>query len=80
MPRNSGITDEDIIRLYKSGIPYKKMEPVIGIAEQAIRIVLYKHKIPMNREQYSGQPRKTRSMKTSLKYGHMKRPGCLGYL
>ncbi|WP_342511575.1 hypothetical protein MKY34_13945 [Sporosarcina sp. FSL K6-1522] len=60
MPRNSGITDEDIIRLYKSGIPYKKMEPVIGIAEQAIRIVLYKHKIPMNREQYSGQPRKNK--------------------
>lgn len=60
MPRNPGVTDETIIQMYKSGVSYKEMEPIIGISERAICNVLYKHKIPMNREQYSGQPRKNK--------------------
>lgn len=60
MPRNPGMTDEAIIHMYKSGMPYKEMEPITGISDRAIRNVLHKHKIPMNREQYSGQPRKNK--------------------
>ena len=58
MARNPGITDEIIIKIYKSGMPFKEMVPIIGISDRAIRNVMYKHSIPMNREQYSGQPRK----------------------
>ena len=58
MARNPGMTDEIIIKMYKSGIPFKEMAPIIGISDRAIRNVMYKHSIPMNREQYSGQPRK----------------------
>ena len=36
------------------------MVPIIGISDRAIRNVMYKHEIPMNREQYSGQPRKNK--------------------
>lgn len=58
MPRNAGVTDEQIIQMYKSGIPYKEMESIVGLSSRAIRNVMYKHGIPMNREQSSGQPRK----------------------
>lgn len=60
MPRNPGVTDDAIIHMYKIGIPYKEMEPITGISDRAIRNVLHKHKIPLNREQYSGQPRKNK--------------------
>lgn len=60
MPRKPGVTDETIIQMYMSGMSYKEMEPITGISGRAIRNVLYKHKIPMNREQYSGQPRKNK--------------------
>ncbi|TKC19272.1 LAGLIDADG family homing endonuclease [Robertmurraya kyonggiensis] len=58
MPRNPGVTDEEIIRMYKSGIPYKEMEPIVGLSSRSIRNVMYKHGVQMNREQSSGQPRK----------------------
>src|SRR5690625_1406077 len=58
VPRNSGITDEAIIKMYKSGMPFKEMVSRIGISDRAIRNVMYKHGIKMNREQSSGQPRK----------------------
>ena len=60
MPRNPGVTDEAIIHMYKSGMSFKEMQPIIGLSDRAIRNVLYKHEIPMNREQYSGQPRKNK--------------------
>jgi intein/homing endonuclease len=58
MPRNPGVTDEKIIKMYKSGMSFKEMFPIIGLSDRAIRNVLYKHGISMNREQFSGQPRK----------------------
>ena len=58
MPRKPGMTDEVIIGMYKSGMPHKEMVPIIGISARAILNVLYKHDIPLNRAQYSGQPRK----------------------
>lgn len=45
MPRNPGITDEEIIEMYKSGIPFKKMVSIIGLLDRGIRNVLYKHGI-----------------------------------
>ncbi|GAA0328377.1 LAGLIDADG family homing endonuclease [Oceanobacillus sp. FSL W7-1281] len=60
MPRNPGITDEAIIKMYKSGMPYKEMVSRIGISDRSIRNVMYKHGVKMNREQSSGQPRKHR--------------------
>lgn len=54
------MTDEAIITMYKSGMPFKEMEGIVGLSGRAIRNVLYKHKVPMNREQYSGQPRKNK--------------------
>lgn len=58
MPRKPGITDEIIIRLYKSGMPFNEMMSITGLSDRAIRNVMYKHGIKMNREQSSGQPRK----------------------
>lgn len=58
MPRNPGITDEQIIEMYKSEMPYKEMEKQVGLSSRGIRNVLYKHGVKMNREQSSGQPRK----------------------
>ncbi|MFD1068154.1 LAGLIDADG family homing endonuclease [Oceanobacillus locisalsi] len=58
MSRNQGITDEAIIKMYKSGMPYKEMVSRIGISDRAIRNIMYKHGVKMNREQSSGQPRK----------------------
>jgi DNA-binding transcriptional regulator WhiA len=58
MPRNPGMTDEAIIKMYKSGMSFKEMGPIVGLSDRAIRNVMYKHGISMNREQYSGQPRK----------------------
>ena len=60
LARNPGMTDEVIIQMYKSGMSFKEMAPIIGISDRAIRNVMYKHGIPMNREQYSGQPRKNK--------------------
>ncbi|GIN70330.1 hypothetical protein J14TS2_08050 [Bacillus sp. J14TS2] len=57
MPRNPGITDEMIIKMYKSGMPFKEMQPIIGLSDRAIRNVLYKQGVKMNREQSSGRPR-----------------------
>lgn len=58
MPRKPGITDEDIINFYKSGIPFKEMISITGLSDTGIRKVVHKYGIPMNREAYSGQPRK----------------------
>ena len=60
MPRYPGITDEIIIEMYKSGMSFKEMVPIIGLSDRAIRNVMYKHGIKMNREQSSGQPRRHR--------------------
>ncbi|WP_096154508.1 LAGLIDADG family homing endonuclease [Bacillus sp. FJAT-45066] len=58
MPRKLGITDEEIIVMYKSGVPYKQISTKTGLSDRAIRNILYKHDVKMNREPYSGQPRK----------------------
>ena len=58
VPRNPGITDEAIINMYKSGMTFKEMQPIIGLSDRAIRNVMYKHGVAMNRAQSSGQPRK----------------------
>jgi hypothetical protein len=58
MPRSPGMTDDMIIHMYKSGMPYKEMVPLVGITARAIFNVIKKHDIPVNRQQYSGQPRK----------------------
>jgi hypothetical protein len=58
MPRNLNFTDQEIIHMYKSGMPFKEMCKIIGISDRAIRNVMYKHGVEMNREQSSGQPRK----------------------
>ncbi|WP_346208477.1 LAGLIDADG family homing endonuclease [Caldifermentibacillus hisashii] len=60
MPRKPGISDEYIINLYKSQMPYKEMSERTGLSDRAIRNVIVKHGIPMNREQSSGQPRKNK--------------------
>ncbi len=58
MPRNPDITDEMIIQLYKSEMPYKEISKITGLSDRAIRNVMYKYGVEMNREQSSGQPRK----------------------
>lgn len=58
MTRNEGITDEVIIKLYKSGMPYKEMIPIIGLTARGICKVLHRNGVKMLREQRSGQPRK----------------------
>lgn len=58
MPRHTGITDEEIIEMYKSGISYKEMEAKIGLTSRAILNVVHKHGMQANREQFSGRPRK----------------------
>lgn len=58
MPRNPGMTDDINIEMYKSGMSFKEMTPIIGLSDRAIRNVMYKHGVKMNREQSSGQPRK----------------------
>lgn len=58
MTRKPGITDDLIIQMYKNGMAFKEMVPIIGLSDRAIRNVIYKHGIEMNREQFSGQPRK----------------------
>lgn len=58
MGRNPNISDEEIIHMYKSGKTYKEMSKIIGISDRAIRNILYKHQVTMNREQSSGRPRK----------------------
>jgi hypothetical protein len=58
MPRLSNITDQEIINMYKSGMPFEEMCKIVKISDRAIRNVMYKHGVEMNREQSSGQPRK----------------------
>ena len=41
MPRNLGMTDEVIIKLYKSGMSFKEMGPIVGLSDRAIRGVMY---------------------------------------
>ncbi|MHA6261090.1 LAGLIDADG family homing endonuclease [Sporosarcina sp. CAU 1771] len=60
MARNPGMTDDVIIKMYKSGMPFKEMAPIVGISDRGIRDIMYKHGVPMNRKQYSGQPRKNK--------------------
>ncbi|MFS0687781.1 LAGLIDADG family homing endonuclease [Sporosarcina sp. 179-K 8C2 HS] len=48
MARNPGMTDEKIIELYNSGLPYTKLCEVIGLSDRAIRNVLYKHGVELN--------------------------------
>ena len=47
MPRNPGMTDEKIIELYKSGLPYEKLSDMIGLSDRAIRNVLNKHRVEL---------------------------------
>lgn len=58
MPRKPGMTDEMIIKLYKSEMPLKEISKITGLSDRSIRNVMYKHEIKMNRAQSSGQPRK----------------------
>lgn len=58
MARKPGVTDSDIITMYKSGVSYKEMILMTGLSDRGIRNILYKHKTEMNRTQFSGQPRK----------------------
>lgn len=58
MPRKPGLTDEDIIRIYKSGITYKEMEKETGLTSRAILNVIYKHNIEVNYKRGFRQPRK----------------------
>lgn len=58
MPRKNGMTDEIIIKMYKSGMPFKEMIPIIGLSGRSIRSIVHKHGIEMNRAKSSGQPRK----------------------
>ena len=37
------MTDEVIIQMYKSGMSFKEMIPIIGLSDRAIRNVMYKH-------------------------------------
>ena len=58
MARKPGVTDGDIITMYKSGLSYKEIQSVVGLSDRGIRNILYKHNVEMNRTQFSGQPRK----------------------
>jgi len=46
--------------MYKSKMSFKEMESIVGLSARAIRNVIYKHEIEVNRTQYSGQPRKNK--------------------
>lgn len=78
LARNPGMTDEVIIEMYKSGMTFKEMVPIIGISDRAIRNVMYKHGIEMNRKQYSGQPRKHRVNEDFFKHWNHKMAWVLG--
>ncbi|WP_158674459.1 LAGLIDADG family homing endonuclease [Lysinibacillus antri] len=58
MPRKSGVTDEMIIKLYKSGTPFKEMKSMTGLTDRGIHYVLNKYNVKPIREKGSGQPRK----------------------
>lgn len=49
VPRNPGVTDEMIIEMYKAGMPYKEMEPIVGLSNRAIRDVMYKHGVDIRK-------------------------------
>lgn len=80
MPRKPGITDEDIIRMYKSGMPYKEMIPIVGLTDRGIRYILKKHNIKMNRELSSGQPRKYKVNENFFKTWSHEMAWVLGFL
>jgi len=44
--------------MYKGNVSFKEMMRITGLSDRAIRNVMYKHGIQMNRAQSSGQPRK----------------------
>lgn len=48
MPRNPGMTDDKIIELYKSGLPYEKLCTIIGLSDRGIRNVLNKHGVELH--------------------------------
>lgn len=52
--RKRGITDEQIIEMYVSGMSYVEMSSIIGIKDRAIRNVLVKHGIDRKKV---GRPR-----------------------
>lgn len=54
MARVRGMTDEMIIELYKSGISYEKLCPIVGLSDRAIRNVIKKHGID---RRSTGRPR-----------------------
>lgn len=47
MPRNPGMTDNKIIELYKSGLPYSELRILIGLSDRGIRNVLIKHGVEL---------------------------------
>ena len=80
MPRKPGITDEMIVKFYKSEMPLKGISNITGLSDRAIRNVMYKHRVEMNREKSSGQPRKHKVNEDFLKRGPMKWLGFWGCL
>lgn len=54
MARIRGVTDEMIIELYRSGLSYEKICPIVGLTDRAIRNVMKKHGIE---RRSTGRPR-----------------------
>ncbi|WOV89019.1 LAGLIDADG family homing endonuclease [Sporosarcina oncorhynchi] len=54
MARIRGMTDEKIIELYKNGLPYEKLCPMVGLSDRAIRNIIKKHGID---RRSTGRPR-----------------------
>lgn len=48
--RKPGITDEKWLLKCISGMPFKKIQPIFGLFDRAIRNVMYKHGVTMNRK------------------------------
>ncbi|MDN4607602.1 LAGLIDADG family homing endonuclease [Sporosarcina highlanderae] len=55
MARNLGMTDEKIIELYKSGLPYAQLISIIGLSVSGIKYVLKKNGIELDHT--TGRPR-----------------------
>ena len=54
LARIRGMTDEKIIELYKNGLPYEELCPMIGLSDRAIRNIIKKHGIE---KRSTGRPR-----------------------
>lgn len=54
MARVRGVTDEMIIEIYRSGLSYEKICPIVGLTDRAIRNVMKKHGIE---RRSTGRPR-----------------------